>query len=75
LKVELVSEGIQELLKSSEMAAVCKEHADAIRDRCGDGYTVDQYTGKNRVNAMVYAETAKAINDNYKNNTILKALK
>ena len=74
VKIELISAGIQELLKSDEMAAVCKEHAEAVAQRAGDGYKVDTYVGKTRVNAMVSADSAKARKDNLKNNTLLKAL-
>ncbi len=75
VKVELNRQGVRALLRSEEMRAVCAEQARAIRDRCGDGYAADTYTGKNRVNAMVWADTAKAKRDNAENNTILKALK
>jgi hypothetical protein len=75
LNVVLNSEGIQALLKSDEMKAICEEHAQEIRSRCGDGYEMDSRVGKTRVNAMVYADTVKAKRDNSKNNTILKALR
>ena len=75
LNVILISGGIQELLKSDEMKAICEEHAQEIRSRCGDGYEMDSRVGKTRVNAMVYADTVKAKRDNSKNNTILKALR
>jgi len=75
-KVEIVlnSAGIRELLKSAEIEAVCKEQAEAVAGRAGDGYTVDTYVGKTRVNAMVTADTYAARRDNLKNNTLLKAL-
>lgn len=75
LKIELNREGVRELLRSEEMKAVCREHANAIRSRCGVGYAVDDYTGTNRANAMVYADTADAQRDALENNTILRALK
>lgn len=75
VKVALNGAGVRELLKSEEMAAVCEEHAKAIQGRCRDGYLSDCYVGKNRVNAMVWAETLQAKKDNLKNNTLLKALR
>lgn len=75
IRVKLNRSGVKALLKSAEMKTICKEHADAIRARCGDGYESDSYTGKNRVNAMVWPSSAKARQDNANNNTILKALK
>ena len=62
-------------MKSEEMQAVLKDHATAIRNRCGDGYEQDVHVGKNRANAMVSAETYRARSDNLKNNTILKAVR
>ena len=66
--------GVRELLKSQAMQGVLKEHATTIKNRAGDGYEQDIHVGKNRANAMVKSETFKAIKDNSKNNTLLKAL-
>lgn len=67
--------GIGALLKSSEMQVILEAKASAIRKRCGEGYGQDMYIGKNRANAMVYAETYQAKKENSKNNTILKAVR
>lgn len=72
--VELNYEGVRELLRSSEMAEICKELADGIAAQCGEGYEVTVYTGANRVNASVAAVTKEAIEDNYENNTLLRAV-
>lgn len=74
VRIELNSEGVRELLKSAEIMAVCRGHADRIAGRAGDGYEVTTYTGKTRVNASVHAATDKAYRDNLKNNTLLKAV-
>lgn len=74
VRVELISEGVRELLRSAEIAAECKSQADAIAGRAGDGYEVSVYTGRNRVNASVGPATEKARRDNNKNNTLLKAV-
>lgn len=74
VEIELNSPGIADLLRSPEMKAICKEQADNVARRCGEGYEVDTYVGKGRVNAMVYASTKEAVRDNYRNNTLLKAL-
>ena len=66
--------GVRELLKSSEMQGILKEHATTIKNRAGDGYEQDIHVGRNRANAMVKAETFKARKDNSKNNTLLKAV-
>ena len=65
--------GVRQLLRSSEAMAVVSQQANALRNRCGDGYEVTTYTGKNRVNASVHAATVEARRDNYQNNTLLKA--
>lgn len=75
VKVTLNRSGVRALLKSEEMKAVCAEKAQAVCVRCGTGYATDTYTGKNRVNAMVWADTTQARRDNAENNTLLKALK
>lgn len=73
-KFKLDYKGVGELLKSQEMGELMAEYAEQIRARCGDGYNVNTFTGKTRVNAMVYAETEEAIRDNYANNTLIKAV-
>ena len=75
VQVELNSEGVRELLRSPEMAAICQAQARAIAGRAGNGYSVSTYTGTTRVNASVMAETQEAIRDNLKNNTLLKAVR
>lgn len=75
IKVVLNREGVRQLLMSNEMMDICAEHARATLEGCGNGYAMDTYVGQNRVNAMVFAETALAKADNSMNNTILKALK
>ena len=72
---ELDSDGVRQLLKSAEMRSVCQNHANRIAGRAGEGYEVDTYSGRTRVNASVYAATDKAYRDNLKNNTLLKAVK
>ena len=65
--------GVRELLRSQGALNVCKEQADRIRSKAGDGYEVTTYVGKTRVNASVHAATYEARKDNYENNTLLKA--
>lgn len=74
VKIELNSDGVRDLLRSSEIMEVCKSHADQIAARAGSGYEVTTFTGKNRVNASVHAATEEAYRDNLKNNTLLKAV-
>lgn len=75
VRIKLNRAGVGQLLKSEEMQAVLSEHATAIRQRAGDGYEQDVHVGKTRANAMVKAATHKAMRDNMKNNTLLKAVR
>lgn len=75
VRIKLNRAGVGQLLKSAEMQSVLSEHATAIRQRAGDGYEQDVHIGKTRANAMVKATTNKAMRDNMKNNTLLKAVR
>lgn len=75
LKVKLNSAGVRAMLKSSEMQGILKDQADAIVQRCGKGYKVSSYIGKNRANVSVKTRSKRAIKDNSENNTLLKSLK
>ncbi len=74
MKFYLNKKGVAELMKSSAMQEVLSDHATKIRDRCGDGYEQDVHVGKKRANASVRTKSAKAVRDNSKNNTLLKAV-
>ena len=74
-KFKLNKAGVRELMKSQEMQDILKEKASAIKGRCGDGFEHDIHVGKNRANAMVWADTPEAKKDDNENNTILKAVR
>ena len=74
-RIVLNREGVRALLRSPEMLAIVERHAQAIQQRCGAGYERDSYSGKNRVNAMVWPSDEKAEKENLKSNTLLKAIK
>lgn len=67
--------GVAELMKSPEMVALLKEKAKATQERAGNGYEISTFTGKNRANISIKTKSRKAIRDNNKNNTLLKALR
>jgi hypothetical protein len=67
--------GVRQLMQSEEMQAILNEKAMKALNRLGGGYKSDIYVGKNRANAMVYADTYQAKRDNLKNNSILKAVR
>jgi len=69
-KFKLNYAGVGALLKSTEMQNVLATYASQVKDRAGDGY--DVYVGRTRANVSVVTEVAEQ--DNYENNTLLKAL-
>lgn len=75
VRIKLNRKGVRSLMKSEEMQAICEEHAQAALSRLGAGYKVTNRVGKSRCNSEVAAATRKAIKENMKKNTILKALK
>lgn len=67
--------GVRALMQSTEMQSILKSKANNALNSLGEGYKTDAYVGKNRANAMVYADTYQAKRDNLENNTILKAVR
>lgn len=51
VKIELNSAGIQQLLKSAEIAGVCERQAARLTAASGVEYRADVYVGKTRINA------------------------
>lgn len=74
VEIELISAGVQELLKSPEMGKICAEIANGIAGRAGNGHEVTTRVGKTRVNARVSATTKDARRANLKDNVLLKAI-
>lgn len=52
IRIELNSKGIQELLKSPEIAQVCEAQAKRMTQAAGVPYVANVYVGKTRVNAL-----------------------
>lgn len=74
LRFTLNRRGVASLMKSAEMQAVLKEHASAAVSRAGSGYETSSYVGRNRANVSIRTKSRKAVRDNNKNNTLLKAV-
>lgn len=74
IKFDLNSNGIRELLKSAEIADYVKSTADERASGCGNGYETDSKVLSGRVVSSIFTATAEAENDNFKNNTLLKAV-
>lgn len=75
-RFELNRSGVCQLLKSPEILAVCREHAEATFAGCeADGYELETRNYPERAGCAVVAKKYPAIADNLKHNTLLKALK
>lgn len=81
IRIELNHEGIQELLLSDEVAAVCKETAEGIASRAGDGFEVTERQlrsgsklGGSRVGYGVAATTYEAMKAEAEDGALSKAV-
>ena len=74
VKFKLNRQGVRELLKSDEMAIILKEKSREVKQRAGDGFEDDIYSGRNRLNAMVRASTFEARRRNRQENSLVRAL-
>ena len=77
IRIELNRDGFKELLNSSEVTELVKEHAEKIANRCGDGYEAKTYSGSyggGRVLATVRPTTLDALIDEAENKTLEKAV-
>lgn len=61
IEIELNSAGIQELLKSSEVAALCEQQAERMTRATGMKYVADVHVGKTRVNAAGYSNRTEML--------------
>lgn len=69
VRIELNHDGIEELLKSDEMKSVLMDYAQNVANRAGSGYEAKGMSS--RVIVLVREEAEQ---DNYDNNTLLKAV-
>lgn len=74
-RFELNRAGVRQLLRGDAIQGALKGCASRAKSKLPSGYEQDIYIGKNRSNAMIWAETASARKDNSDNNSILKALR
>lgn len=71
-RIELISAGIQELLKSTEIQTELKKAANSVKENAGDEFEIK--IAGTRAFARVQSKSKKGYKDNQKNNTLLKAL-
>lgn len=73
-KFELNLPGLNELMKSPEMQAVLDEAGETVASMAGNDYAASPKTGRWVGFSNVYPNSKKAARENYKENTLLKAL-
>ena len=71
VRFELNRAGVRDLLQSQGVQDLLRAEASG---RAPEGCEVDVLVGSNRANARITAVTEQAIRDNYRENTLLKAL-
>ena len=71
---ELNLAGLNELMKSAEMMAALEEAGRTVAGMAGGDYGVRVHQASFVAIANVYPDSLKAAEDNYKNNTLVKAL-
>lgn len=72
LKIELNRDGVGELLRSEAVASYLMGVAGGVASAAGEEYEAMQ--GFDRVSVIVKPATRRAEQDNYDNNTLLKAV-
>lgn len=75
VKVEINKKGIIELLKSEDLEKILMQYGNRISNRAGKGYQANIVHSSDRSKVFVKAKTKKAKQDNFENNTLLKALR
>ena len=66
--------GLNELMKSPEMQAGLQDAGNAVSNVAGGDYGVRVHLASYVAIANVYPNTKRAAQDNYENNTLVKAL-
>lgn len=74
VKVKLNLKGINELMKSPEISASVLEAGQAVARSAGSDYAAEVHEARWIAISNVYPDSSKAAHENFKNNTLLKAL-
>lgn len=74
VKFVLNQAGVRELLRSEEMASICMQEAQRVRDSAGADYVAERRNYPERTGAAVRPANTAGYYDNLRNNTLLKAL-
>ena len=75
VKIKLNMPGINAIMKSGGIKSQIKQAGEQVAAAAGNGYTAGEARDLNWISVVnVYPETKEAGHDNFKNNTLLKAL-
>ena len=74
VKFKLNLPGLNELMKSQEMQNALLEAGQAVATSAGSDYAAEVHTASWIAISNVYPDSKKAANDNFRHNTLLKAL-
>lgn len=74
-KFKLNSQGVRDLLLSSEMQGILSDLGNQKAAQAGEGYAAAVHTGKKRAYVNIYPATGKAAADNYDHNTLEKVIR
>ena len=72
--IKLNLPGINAIMKSDGIQSVIKSAGDSVASSAGEDYTASVNVGRWLAFCNVYPDSAKAASDNFKNNSLLKAL-
>ncbi|GEM_PF-1194979 len=74
-KIKLVQANVSsEILKGEEVKEYCEKVAEGVASKAGTGYETNIFEGRHRINVGVFPATNEAKRDNYRHNTLLKAV-
>lgn len=74
VKIKLNLPGINAIMKSNGIQSVIKAAGDSVAANAGEEYAASVNVGNWLAFCNVYPDSAKAANDNFRNNSLLKAL-
>ena len=74
VKFKLNLPGLNELMKSSEMQSALLSAGQAVANSAGSDYAAEVHTANWIAIANVYPDSKRAASENYKENTLLKAV-
>lgn len=74
IKVKGNKAGYRQLLNGREMQQLLNELGNEVAQKCNGDYVVTTQMGKVRAHTRVATNSRKTLNDNYDNNTLIKAV-